>query len=284
MASDGFDEAEVSQLLVGTMLEGRKIETVEVSGGAALVIECGSSRAFEAWNVCRGLVEQTQRWPMFACHWAEESVVERLRLGVPLPLDQKAHGVKQISTVDEALTVIAEPELAWDAETQWGGASLELERLANVSGAAPELEEIKRTLGPETTLHDLKDWLFQWQLDHDRLVQTEADDSHMYEFEPSGSYGTAIALLPTANSWESLNHLDFYGHGVRPQRASSCSVLGVKGLVPKFGRTTRPCSSSLSNALQTQLKRRGRSPLNTSASLLARPFFRVSPRSIMRGR
>ena len=77
------DAVTVAELLAGTMLAGREIETVPVSGGNALVIECAADDRFEAWTVCREILEQSQRWPIFACEWVEGTVAERLREGVP---------------------------------------------------------------------------------------------------------------------------------------------------------------------------------------------------------
>ena len=249
------------------MLEGRSIETVTneskwLSDRDVLVIQCDFAAAREAWTVCRSLIGDTHRWPVFSSDWSEGL---HLASGVPTEVEPSLDYRNSLtfrSIVQQSLEVGP-----WDnhqqVELQWWESTCFEFSLDPKASGAPTLAAAMSDLGEDATVQELEIWVLRWQLKHGQLDVESADD-RLIEWRPSSNHGTAaLVLLPVDESWESLTYIDWYSYREQQPLVRHFFARGRNDSEQKSGQSTCLILSWLSSGRQRTSKLLGFLRMNT---------------------
>jgi Domain of unknown function (DUF4253) len=216
--------AALTDFLQGTILADRNPiqlpipETDEV----AFAIQVGLEDGINAWQVMRECLDQTQRWPVLIACWQnsynlwEQNVVDndlfsRFYFAEEDVESSPASVIARAARVDLSAFMEARANL-WIGDLE---AELDfwIDQIRAAHDQAPPRSQLIDLINASqfSNLIELEQWLFNWESQNLNLPRLSPQDlSYLEGFEPRGQH-LALILLPTAQGWESLAYLNFFG-------------------------------------------------------------------------
>lgn len=214
----------VADLLQGTAYAGSSVIQLPIHGSTevAFAIEVNSAQRMNAWQVMRDYLPQTKRWPVFVACWIntyqswQQTVFdsdlfsrfyfeEEASEASPSEVIARAERV-DLSAFMQARANFLTYDLDDDIDSLIAGMSA-------THGRAPTRSQLTDRVDAQqiSNLIELEQWVFDWEQQNLNLPESYLPNlSYLESFEPTGQV-TALILLPTANSWESLAYLNFFG-------------------------------------------------------------------------
>lgn len=213
---------QISNLLKGSFLEGRKIETLTIpqSPHIALSMEISQAESLDAWKLLRSLVPQTQRYPIITFSWFDDDYFSRFYYE-----EEQVTG-KIVSTSPEAIIAqIGEVDIAAFLEQenqesfpQYLEDTLEysLELIKEQFGTSPDILAVKKLVDNQNIKSevDLEKWLEEWERENfpEQKASNPIDTTYLDWFVHNDTLD--LILLPTPNSWDSLAYIHWFGAGM----------------------------------------------------------------------
>ncbi len=213
-------------VFVDTPLEGREIVELPVldTGEIAFALDVDVSTLEPSWRAARARLDETGRWPIVSTCWShgggsfaewvrEEDLFSRFYFEeAPDAGDVSPRALIERSRTSDVDTFLAALDRERREEEDVAEIlDLELEETGRVVGSAPARAELERAALESP--HRLDRWLLDWELAHGGL-----GDPAEARFEGFTPDRALLLLLPTADGWESLAYVNWYGtqlHGAQ---------------------------------------------------------------------
>ncbi len=200
----------------------------------ALAIQITRDEVFKAWQLLRSHLSTTQRWPVVVASWnfqhqdwSSDIVNSHFFDRQPFQYEnsqQQPHSCtpKEILTRSKTVNLatflakeIEDQRQESDSQTLKEELDYELERIPeqfDVSSMRSQLQSLVDDGKLQSTL-DLEKWLFEWEIAHDIGVdQTEnTENGYLGWYEADDNQSLALILLPTANCWETVAYIHWFG-------------------------------------------------------------------------
>ncbi len=217
MAIDSLHE--LRDLLNSTGFDASQLIEVPVldTSESSFAVEIDPREVEQTWQLARGLLDTTGRWPVISSCWggAGHSLYERLKNEDPFSRfyyeeapdtdDVSPQGlIRKSRQVDVDAFIEALAESRSEYETPSETLDYEMEATRYACGREPAREAIAQNTFKTT--YDLDRWLLDWELAIGGV--NEPKNARFDWFEPDNAF---LLLLPTASSWETLAYLNWYG-------------------------------------------------------------------------
>ncbi len=229
---------DIAALLRGTELENSTKVKLDIpeSSNCAFAIKVHAENSLRAWSILRSLVDETERYPVLAgegsfasLNWTEY-LIER-DLFSRQEFQHEIYNAENRDFSPEALIERAKTknliqELEQHQQREY---HFSLEDLINLGinytstrfGIAPSRESIFTSFQsqlrnvPHSVFVGVEKWLFDWereQLDPEiALVPPDLQYLYLDWYVPVATLDYTLVLLPTANSWETLAYIHWFG-------------------------------------------------------------------------
>jgi hypothetical protein len=220
--------ASFEEILSATPLGARELVELPVldTPERAYAMELSPDEMEEMWDVARGLVAETGRWPLITTTFGDGETLEEKLSDADLFSRSGYYGAN--ADVDDvsprALLAAAD---AVDVAAFLRRRTAELQRLTSVEEIEHELERTREYCGsapgrddvararvdgqPITTCHQLDRWLLGWELAHGSSSDPTAE--RITEWFNPDPYPAILLFLPTPNPWDALAYIPFWGAG-----------------------------------------------------------------------
>jgi hypothetical protein len=195
----------LSAVLRRAGLDSPKVsEVVADDGTTILYAEIDRTKVFQSWEIARGCLEETKRWPVAITSWGESWAEVEDQLRQP----RESHPQPQSEILEAAAAMSFDAALD-DArvDTYQPRTDLELSRTERRCGSAPPIEQVERALGSEPDFFALEHWLFQWELEHCPAPRAMAFQSWL---EPVENDHCCLLFLPQVESEAALAYVQFF--------------------------------------------------------------------------
>jgi hypothetical protein len=221
---------QLEKALQGTALEGASVSEKwpSTSADGLLLVELPSDEVLEGWEVLRGLVSKTERFPLIA----KTADIDGVYLDEPPHESDLADGDFAKSVIQKSQGIDGGEELRNGRTLRGDFSPLRSSELFNWLekpiehpghvlggtmrrfGSVPDVAEILalRTSGKLSTDADLERWLLHWEIEKfgDAAIAPEWDGLVEWcDFSSGEEY--ALVLPNTADSWEGLPYMGWYG-------------------------------------------------------------------------
>ncbi|MDX2230454.1 MAG: DUF4253 domain-containing protein [Leptolyngbyaceae cyanobacterium bins.349] len=214
-------------LIQDTGLAGQELIQLAIpeSNHCAFAIRTRYDQNLEAWTLMRSRLEQTGRYPVLVYSWLsnqnwEREVTENDFFSRFYYQEERFQGQSQNTAPEAILARVPQADLAtylanWQAfeadnlDARVGDA---LAQTAARFGRSPTHSHMQALIqaGTITSLMELEQWLFDWEVQNFKEQQTATPEDLRYLewFEPRSS--KVLILLPTMHSWGALAYLHWY--------------------------------------------------------------------------
>lgn len=227
----------IAALLRGTELEtSTKVELeIPESSNCAFAIKVNGQNTLRSWSIFRSLVEITERYPVLVgnglfpgidwIHYLKELVFSRTGFHSELSNSEDKNCSPE-AIIARYNRINLEQEIE---QYQRANSGLSLAQATDLGirytlakfGIAPSREAISASFQShldsvtDSVVVKIENWLFDWEGRHlapeIALAPPDLEDLYLSWYEPEDTLDYTIVLLPTANSWEALAYIHFFG-------------------------------------------------------------------------
>ena len=227
---------ELATLLKNTFLEKREIIELKVPDNehAALAIQINPTEILEAWQLLRSHLSVTQRWPVVVTSWNfqhqdwQSDIVQSHFLDrQPFQYETSQHPPDSY-TPEEIISRSAGVNLSTFLEQEAKNQREESDPQALKEEIEYELERVSEPLdvssirsqlqalvdkGELRSTVELEKWMLESEIAHDIGTDQpqEAEDGYLGWYEADANQSLALILLPTANCWETVAYIHWFG-------------------------------------------------------------------------